>query len=248
MLRRKDNYLHIHHFSVVVIGSILADIEGEIQLHRTVCAQRTLCVLPLTRRSSAGRTLPLCSLTALHRLPPSLVVVSLLCVLYGRASPCLMVKIEFPTWANLCIMCVSVSPLCALSDVRCCVRKWVISSSFPRGKVFGLSSKWNCDRHFGASPLFIVKTNLSMHVMCWNEISNVSFTPTLSLTCVCGGLSQAARHTPAQADRCFMWASRHLVTRYFIQTSAAAGFKIAINPLLGMISAPLRVEWAFPWK
>lgn len=30
-------------------------------------------------------------------LPPSLLVVSLLCVLYGRASPCLIVKIEFPT-------------------------------------------------------------------------------------------------------------------------------------------------------
>lgn len=72
-------------------------VEGDVRRHGTVSAQRALCVLPLTRRSSGGRTLPLCSLTALHRLPPSLVIVSLLCVLYGRASPCLVVKIEFPT-------------------------------------------------------------------------------------------------------------------------------------------------------
>lgn len=39
-------------------------------------------------------------------LPPSLLVVSLLCVLYGRASPCLIVKIEFPTWAARCVKCV----------------------------------------------------------------------------------------------------------------------------------------------
>lgn len=85
------------------------------QLH-SLCTQRALCVPPLTRRSSGGRTLPLCSLIALHRLPPFVVIVSLLCVLYGRASPRLPVKIGFPSWAAQ--MCVSL--LCT-DAWGCCV-------------------------------------------------------------------------------------------------------------------------------
>lgn len=85
--------------------------EGEIQ------QDREPCVLPFNsqviRRKDTSALFP-----DSPPPPPSLVLVSLLCVLYGRTSPSLMIKIEFPTWAALCIMCVSVSVPCTLPAVR----------------------------------------------------------------------------------------------------------------------------------
>lgn len=68
-----------------------------------VFARKTLHVLPLACRTSVGRTFPLRALTVLCCRPP--LFVSLLCVLNGRASPLLMVKIEFLTGATLHYMC-----------------------------------------------------------------------------------------------------------------------------------------------
>lgn len=72
-----------------------------------VCAWRALHFVPLACRTSVGRTFPLRALTVLCCLPPLLV--SLLCVLNGGASPLLMVKIEFLTGATLLYVLVGLS-------------------------------------------------------------------------------------------------------------------------------------------
>lgn len=77
--------------------------DRQILVQGGVFAWKTLHVLPLACRTSVGRTFPLRALTVLCCRPP--LFVSLLCVLNGRASPLLMVKIEFLTGATLYYMC-----------------------------------------------------------------------------------------------------------------------------------------------
>lgn len=155
-------------------------------------------------------------------IPPSLVVVSLLCVLYGRASPCLVVKIEFPTWVFvLCVLvCLRSKHFQMLGVVREAGHLFLISAVLSEEKNPNIWTHDLLRREF-YYPLYLQP----VFVRDWARQPDA----------------------PAQADRCSLWEPRHLVTLYFIQTSAAAGFRMVINPLQGMISALLSVEWAFLW-
>lgn len=112
------------------------------------------------------------------------------------------------------------------------------NGSFLRGLTADkFSSKWDRDRQSGAiaHTFLIVKSNRLLERRDKQSAPNVN-TPSLFLTCVCVGLSRAARRTPALADRCFTWASDTLLRSVSFKPLLLLllAFKIAINLLLGM--------------
>lgn len=106
-----------------------------------------------------------------------------------------------------------------------------------RGKVFGCYPNGDRLRHFDCK-------NKHVHVHDLYVVGLVlPFVLFLFLICVCGGLSQAAKHLLRLTDAS-RGASDTLLRNVFILTSSAAGLEIAFNLLLGIISALLRVECA----